>query len=105
MDPDEIELEHKLDSFKKELAFLVNKYSLENQTDTPDYVIADYLVRCLRNWNTTYQEREKWYYNLDNSNTPQEYDGSMDGDAQSALASAGWGTDEDYGGIPGEDHF
>ncbi len=27
-----------------------------------------------------------------------EYDDSMDGDHESALASAGWGTDEDYGG-------
>lgn len=26
-----------------------------------------------------------------------EYDDSMDGDHESALASAGWGTDEDYG--------
>ena len=26
-----------------------------------------------------------------------EYDDSMDGDTASALASAGWGTDEDYG--------
>lgn len=26
------------------------------------------------------------------------YDDSMDGDHASALASAGWGTDEDYGG-------
>ena len=26
-----------------------------------------------------------------------EYDDSMDGDAESALASIGWGTDEDYG--------
>lgn len=26
------------------------------------------------------------------------YDDSMDGDHESALASAGWGTDEDYGG-------
>ena len=25
------------------------------------------------------------------------FDDSMDGDAESALASAGWGTDEDYG--------
>jgi hypothetical protein len=25
-----------------------------------------------------------------------DYDDSMDGDAASALASAGWGTDEDY---------
>ena len=28
------------------------------------------------------------------------YDDDMDGDAASALASAGWGTDEDYGGFP-----
>ncbi len=27
-----------------------------------------------------------------------DYDDSMDGDHASALASAGWGTDEDYGG-------
>jgi hypothetical protein len=26
----------------------------------------------------------------------EEFDDSMDGDAESALASAGWGTDEDY---------
>lgn len=26
------------------------------------------------------------------------YDDSMDGDHESALASAGWGTDESYGG-------
>lgn len=32
-----------------------------------------------------------------------EYDDSMDGDAASALASAGWGTDEDYGGSPDYD--
>jgi hypothetical protein len=28
----------------------------------------------------------------------EDYDESMDGDHASALASAGWGTDEDYGG-------
>lgn len=31
------------------------------------------------------------------------YDDSMDGDHESALASAGWGTDEDYGG--GDERF
>ena len=30
--------------------------------------------------------------------TNDDYDDSMDGDNASALASAGWGTDEDYGG-------
>jgi len=28
----------------------------------------------------------------------EDYDDSMDGDFDSAMASAGWGTDEDYGG-------
>ena len=32
-----------------------------------------------------------------------DYDDSMDGDHESALASAGWGTDEDYG-YYGEDY-
>ena len=31
------------------------------------------------------------------------YNESMDGDHESALASAGWGTDEDYGCYGGED--
>lgn len=36
---------------------------------------------------------------LEMMNYPQDsYDDSMDGDAGSALASVGWGTDEDYGG-------
>jgi hypothetical protein len=33
-------------------------------------------------------EDEKW---------SDDYDDSMDGDHESGLASAGWGTDEDYG--------
>lgn len=32
-----------------------------------------------------------------------DVDDSMDGDAESALASAGFGTDEDYGGYGGEE--
>ena len=33
----------------------------------------------------------------DGDSPDEEYDDSMDGDHESALASAGWGTDEDYG--------
>ena len=32
-----------------------------------------------------------------------EYDDSMDGDHESGLASAGWGTDEDYGYYGGDE--
>jgi len=44
-----------------------------------------------------------WAGDDDLENDPDDsFDDSMDGDAESALASAGWGTDEDYG-FYGED--
>jgi hypothetical protein len=44
-----------------------------------------------------------WAGNDDLENDSDDsFDDSMDGDAESALASAGWGTDEDYGSY-GED--
>jgi hypothetical protein len=36
--------------------------------------------------------------------TADQYDDSMDGDAASALASAGFGTDKDYGYYGGDDY-
>lgn len=39
----------------------------------------------------------------DSPTMDDEFDDSMDGDAESALASAGFGTDEDYGYYGGED--
>jgi hypothetical protein len=39
----------------------------------------------------------------DESYDDDYYDDSMDGDHESGLASAGWGTDEDYGFYGGDD--
>ena len=47
-----------------------------------------------------YQECEDYndYYIEENEvEDDNDYDDSMDGDHESGLASAGWGTDEDYG--------
>lgn len=42
--------------------------------------------------------QEGWDWSLEHEEEPDfEFDDGMDGDAASALASAGWGTDEDYG--------
>lgn len=51
----------KSDDFKTELTNLINRYSIENQSDTPDYMIAEYLIGCLENYNKTLNKREKWY--------------------------------------------
>ena len=44
--------------FKKELENLINCHSKENESDTPDFVLAQYLVRCLDVFNRAVQQRE-----------------------------------------------
>lgn len=40
---------------------LLNRHSAENSSDTPDFILALFLGRCLEAWNEAVQEREKWY--------------------------------------------
>ena len=47
--------------FERELAGLINRYSLENGSNTPDFIIARYLVSCLKALNATIQTRSVWY--------------------------------------------
>ena len=44
-----------------ELADLLNKHSLEGESDTPDFILARYLLSCLRAFDTATNERMKWY--------------------------------------------
>lgn len=49
---------------------------------------------------SNYDDYNDFYDDMENSGEVDwhdEDDDSMDGDHESALASAGWGTDEDYG--------
>lgn len=47
--------------FMDELEALINKYSMENESDTPDFILAQYIGRCLDNWNQTTHQRDKWW--------------------------------------------
>jgi hypothetical protein len=47
--------------FQKELESLLNRYSRENASNTPDFILAEYLVNCLESWNQATIHREKWY--------------------------------------------
>jgi len=47
--------------FKQELASLINRYSYENGSNTPDFIIAEYLIDCLDNFNKTTNKRTEWY--------------------------------------------
>ena len=53
--------EIKRGEFLIELRKLINRYSLENFSDTPDFVLADYLIQCLCAFENTTNAREKYY--------------------------------------------
>lgn len=46
--------------FTRALAALVNCHSRENGSDTPDYLLADYLMGCLRAYEAATAARDKW---------------------------------------------
>ena len=48
-------------TFVAELENLINKYSKEQGSDTPDFILATYLARCLNNFDMTIKDREKFY--------------------------------------------
>ncbi len=45
----------------REMASVLNKYSQENASDTPDFILADYLLQCLAAYNKATQQRTQWY--------------------------------------------
>lgn len=51
----------KLSSFQFELASLLNKHSLENYCNTPDFIIAEYLTECFKNYCKTKQDNDHWH--------------------------------------------
>lgn len=47
--------------FRKELEQLINKHSMENGSNTPDFILADFLVLCLAAFDAGVQVRETCY--------------------------------------------
>lgn len=52
--------ENKAEIIKKFTRF-VNENSLEKGSDTPDFMLAEYLFNCLQNYNDIMQRRERWW--------------------------------------------
>lgn len=48
-------------SFRRELAGLINKYSREKESNTPDFILADFIIGCLEAYEAQTMNREKWY--------------------------------------------
>ena len=51
----------KMTKFAKEVGEIINKYSLESASDTPDFILAHYLAGCLAVFEAATNARERWY--------------------------------------------
>jgi hypothetical protein len=51
----------KREAFARELKKLINKYSLENDSDTPDFILTEHLIQTLELFHQTSNMRRGWY--------------------------------------------
>ena len=52
-----------MDTFERELEQLINKFSKEDDSNTPDFLLAEYLNNCLINYGIIVSRRDEWYSN------------------------------------------
>lgn len=50
-----------MSKFRKELETLINSHSLENASNTPDFILAEYLENCLKAFDYAVLQRTSWY--------------------------------------------
>jgi hypothetical protein len=46
---------------RKDIEDAINRNSAENGSDTPDFILAQYLTDCLAAFDSAVSLREKWY--------------------------------------------
>ncbi len=52
---------HNRKTFLEELGNLVNRFSVENKSNTPDFILAEFMLHCLTNFEIASLNREKWF--------------------------------------------
>lgn len=48
-------------ALKEEIEHAINRASAENGSNTPDFILAEYLVSCLTAFDVASRSREKWF--------------------------------------------
>jgi hypothetical protein len=49
-----------MSNFQKELTQLLNRHSIENYSDTPDFILSAYLNGCLEAFNKATVDKDLW---------------------------------------------
>jgi len=48
-------------AFRPRLEKLLNTHCMENASDTPDFILAEYLSSCLDAFDAAVRRRDEWY--------------------------------------------
>lgn len=49
------------DAFLEEIRHAINKHSIENESNTPDFILAAFVDDVMSAWNKTVAARSNWY--------------------------------------------
>ena len=49
------------EKFRKDLEDAINRNSMEEDSDTPDFLLAEYLVNCLSAYERVHRETKRWH--------------------------------------------
>ena len=50
-----------ISDFRKDIEVLINSHSMENGSNTADYILAEYLTDCLQSYDKAVNARDDWY--------------------------------------------
>ncbi len=50
-----------MEGLAKDIECLINKWSREEDSNTPDFILAEYLLACLSAFEVASNRREVWY--------------------------------------------
>lgn len=72
--------------FEKELSSLLNKHGVDAKCNTPDFILAEFLVRTLNSFALTIDKREEWF-GRSLAKGPRSFEQPKDGRRLSQLES------------------
>lgn len=60
-------------SLRKEIEVAINRNCAEGPSNTPDFILAEFLTDCLAAFDKTQKRRAEWYGHMDSIGGPVEY--------------------------------
>ncbi len=49
------------ETFQKQLTQLINSHCLENESNSPDFILAEYIMGCLDSYTNAAKKRDEWH--------------------------------------------